>query len=61
MTFDVEITVRFRVPNVGDDDDMRAYGHADVKSLVQWLIAEEGLVGIVDDPNGELLDVKRLN
>jgi hypothetical protein len=55
---DVNVTVKFRINNAYDKDDLKEYWD-DPEWLISWLIKEEGLFGLVEGP-GELLTVEEV-
>ncbi len=52
---DAIITVRFTLSNVCDRKDL---GDQTFEDMVRWLIQEEGIFGIVDEPRGEIISVE---
>jgi hypothetical protein len=50
------VTVKFRIDNLGDESD---WADSSFEEMVRWLIHEEGLMGIVDDTNGQIVRIEK--
>lgn len=52
---DAIVTAKFRFSNVCNKEDL---DDMTFEEMVKYLIAEEGLMGVVDDSDGEIISVE---
>jgi hypothetical protein len=55
---DVRVTLEFRINNAYDQDDLDLSGYSPFE-LVEWLILEEGILGLAEG-NGRLKSVEEV-
>lgn len=54
----IEIVVKFRISDAIDADTLNDTFRCDPMNYIKWLIDAEGLIGVVDNVDGELISAK---
>jgi hypothetical protein len=54
-----KVTVEFIIPNLCEDEDLKETGMS-FDELTRYIIKEEGLMGIVDDQDGKILNIEMI-
>lgn len=56
---DAFVTVRFRFNNICNEDDLKNCNMS-LSDMVKYLIREEGICGVIDDEDYEIIDVEKV-